>query len=78
MGVYQRLGVQPVINARGMNTMASGSLMPQAVLDAIAEAGPEYIGRLISGLNDPQFTIVVRDALRPVLGAHPAFREATS
>ncbi|MGE3271493.1 MAG: aminotransferase class V-fold PLP-dependent enzyme [Chloroflexota bacterium] len=38
MGVYQRLGVQPVINARGMNTMASGSLMPQPVLDAIAEA----------------------------------------
>jgi uncharacterized pyridoxal phosphate-dependent enzyme len=43
MGVYQRLGVQPVINARGMNTMASGSLMPQAVLDAMAEASTAFV-----------------------------------
>ncbi|MFN8633638.1 MAG: aminotransferase class V-fold PLP-dependent enzyme [Chloroflexota bacterium] len=43
MGVYQRLGVQPVINARGMNTMASGSLMPQPVLDAIAEAATAFV-----------------------------------
>ena len=43
MGVYQRLGVQPVINARGMNTMASGSLMPRPVLDAMAEAATAYV-----------------------------------
>lgn len=43
MGVYQRLGVQPVINARGMNTMASGSLMPRAVLDAMAEAATAFV-----------------------------------
>ena len=43
MGVYQRLGVQPVINARGMNTMASGSLMPRAVLDAMAEAASVFV-----------------------------------
>jgi L-seryl-tRNA(Ser) seleniumtransferase len=43
MGVYQRLGVKPVINARGMNTMASGSLMPQPVLDAIAEAATAFV-----------------------------------
>jgi len=43
MGVYQRLGIQPVINARGMNTMASGSLMPQPVLDAIAEAATAFV-----------------------------------
>jgi uncharacterized pyridoxal phosphate-dependent enzyme len=43
MGVYQRLGVQPVINARGMNTMASGSLMPQPVLDAMAEAASAFV-----------------------------------
>src|SRR4051812_17036450 len=43
MGVYQRLGVQPIINARGMNTMASGSLMPQAVLDAMAEASKAFV-----------------------------------
>jgi uncharacterized pyridoxal phosphate-dependent enzyme len=43
MGVYQRLGVTPIINARGMNTMASGSLMPQPVLDAIAEAATAFV-----------------------------------
>ncbi|MCC7366782.1 MAG: aminotransferase class V-fold PLP-dependent enzyme [Chloroflexi bacterium] len=43
MGVYQRLGVQPVINARGMNTMASGSLMPRVVLDAMAEAATAFV-----------------------------------
>ena len=34
---------RPVINARGMNTMASGSLMPQPVLDAIAEAATAFV-----------------------------------
>ena len=43
VGVYDRLGVRPVINARGMNTMASGSLMPQPVLDAIAEAATAFV-----------------------------------
>src|SRR3954468_5255797 len=43
VGVYDRLGVRPVINARGMNTMASGSLMPQQVLDAIAEAATAFV-----------------------------------
>ncbi len=35
MDVYARLGVRPIVNARGMNTMASGSLMPKPVLDAM-------------------------------------------
>lgn len=43
MGVYDRLGVRPVINARGMNTMASGSLMPKPVLDAMAEAATAFV-----------------------------------
>jgi len=43
VGVYDHLGVRPVINARGMNTMASGSLMPQQVLDAIAEAATAFV-----------------------------------
>ena len=38
MDVYERIGVRPIINARGMNTMASGSLMPKPVLDAMTEA----------------------------------------
>lgn len=43
MGVYDRLGVRPIINARGMNTMASGSLMPKPVLDAMAEAATAFV-----------------------------------
>ena len=43
MGVYDRLGVRPIINARGMNTMASGSLMPTPVLDAMAEAATQFV-----------------------------------
>jgi L-seryl-tRNA(Ser) seleniumtransferase len=41
--VYERLGVQPIINARGMNTMASGSLMPKPVLEAMAEAATAFV-----------------------------------
>jgi len=43
MDVYARLGVRPIINARGMNTMASGSLMPKPVLDAMAEAASAFV-----------------------------------
>ena len=43
MGVYERLGVRPVINARGMNTMAGGSLMPRPVLEAMAEAATAFV-----------------------------------
>jgi uncharacterized pyridoxal phosphate-dependent enzyme len=43
MGVYERLGVRPVINARGMNTMASGSLMPPEVLAAMTEAATAFV-----------------------------------
>ena len=43
VGVYDHLGVRPVINARGMNTMASGSLMPKPVLEAMAEAATAFV-----------------------------------
>ncbi|MCC6178659.1 MAG: aminotransferase class V-fold PLP-dependent enzyme [Chloroflexi bacterium] len=43
MGVYERLGVRPIINARGMNTMASGSLMARPVLEAMAEAATAFV-----------------------------------
>src|SRR6266516_668254 len=43
MGVYERLGVQPVINACGMNTIAGGSLMPRLVLEAIAEGATAFV-----------------------------------
>ena len=43
MDVYARLGVRPIVNARGMNTMASGSLMPKPVLDAMTEAATAFV-----------------------------------
>jgi uncharacterized pyridoxal phosphate-dependent enzyme len=43
MDVYARLGVRPIVNARGMNTMASGSLMPKTVLDAMTEAAGAFV-----------------------------------
>ena len=43
MDVYARLGVRPIVNARGMNTMASGSLMPKPVLDAMTEAAGSFV-----------------------------------
>ena len=43
MDVYSRLGVRPIVNARGMNTMASGSLMPKPVLDAMTEAATAFV-----------------------------------
>ena len=41
--VYARLGVRPIVNARGMNTMASGSLMSKPVLEAMAEAATAFV-----------------------------------
>jgi L-seryl-tRNA(Ser) seleniumtransferase len=43
MDVYSRIGVRPIVNARGMNTMASGSLMPKPVLDAMSEAAAAFV-----------------------------------
>jgi L-seryl-tRNA(Ser) seleniumtransferase len=43
MGFYERLGVRPVINARGMNTMAGGSLMPREALEAMADAATTFV-----------------------------------
>jgi uncharacterized pyridoxal phosphate-dependent enzyme len=43
MSVYERLGVRPVINARGMNTMAGGSIMPAPVLQAMTEAASAFV-----------------------------------
>ena len=43
VGVYERLGIRPVVNARGVNTMAGGSLMPRPVLDAMTEAAGSFV-----------------------------------
>jgi len=38
MGVYERLGLRPIINANATLTVLGGSLMPEPVLDAMREA----------------------------------------
>lgn len=42
-GPYDRLGVPTVVNARGVNTMSGGSLMPPAVLEAMVEAAGSFV-----------------------------------
>jgi D-glucosaminate-6-phosphate ammonia-lyase len=43
MPVYAQLGVRTVINARGNATLAGGTLMDPAVLDAMAEAARSFV-----------------------------------
>src|SRR5262245_6534425 len=42
-GIYERLGVRPLINARGTHTRLGGTLMPPEVLDAMREAAKAYV-----------------------------------
>lgn len=42
-GIYQRLGLRPIINARGTHTRLGGTLIPPEVLDAMREAAGAYI-----------------------------------
>ena len=41
--LYDRLGVRPVINARGAITILGGSIMPPSVVEAMVEAGRHYV-----------------------------------
>lgn len=43
MGIYQALGLRPIINAHGHLTKWGGSRMPPAVVDAMAAASQSYI-----------------------------------
>ena len=43
MGIYQRLGVRPVINAAAAQTIIGGSLMPESVLAAMNDAARSFI-----------------------------------
>ena len=42
-GIYERLGVRPVINGVGTVTRLGGSLMPPPVLEAMLEAARQYV-----------------------------------
>lgn len=43
MGIYESLGVTPIINATGTFTRLGGSLMPAAVVEAMAQAAREFV-----------------------------------
>jgi seryl-tRNA(Sec) selenium transferase len=43
MGVYARLGVRTVVNARGCATLAGGTLMPPEVVAAMEEASRSFV-----------------------------------
>lgn len=42
-GIYRRLGITPIINARGTHTRLGGSLMAPEVLEAMREAAGAYV-----------------------------------
>lgn len=43
MHVYERLGLTPNINTRGMHTRMGGTLMPDPVVEATTEAAQSFI-----------------------------------
>src|SRR5882757_7487027 len=43
MGVYEELGLQPIINASGSVTRLGGAPMPEAVLEAFCAAARECV-----------------------------------
>ena len=43
MGIYEEIGVEPIINASGSVTRLGGAPMPQAVLDAFCDAAGESV-----------------------------------
>ncbi|MGH7920895.1 MAG: aminotransferase class V-fold PLP-dependent enzyme, partial [Candidatus Dormibacteraceae bacterium] len=70
-GIYERLGVRPLINARGTHTRLGGSLMPDGVLDAMREAAGAHVvldelqdqaGRLIARATGAQAGLVTGGA----------------
>lgn len=58
MPIYDRLGLRPVINARGFHTRLGGSLMPPEVLEAMREAAGAYI--VLDELQGKANEVIVR------------------
>src|SRR5438105_15566478 len=68
MGIYESLGVTPIINATGTWTRLGGSLMAPEVMDAMAQASRQFVsleelqyqaGRRIAELIDAPAAYVV-------------------
>jgi L-seryl-tRNA(Ser) seleniumtransferase len=56
--MYERLGVRPIINARGTHTRLGGSLMAPEVLEAMRAAAGAYV--VLDELQDRASEVIVR------------------
>ncbi|HUG15818.1 MAG TPA: aminotransferase class V-fold PLP-dependent enzyme [Thermomicrobiales bacterium] len=56
--IYGRLGLRPLINARGSHTRLGGSIMPAEVLDAMREAAQTYI--VLEELQEKASEVIAR------------------
>jgi L-seryl-tRNA(Ser) seleniumtransferase len=56
--IYQRLGVRPLINARGTHTRLGGTLIRPSVLDAMREAASAYV--VLDELQDKASEVIAR------------------
>jgi L-seryl-tRNA(Ser) seleniumtransferase len=56
--IYERLGLRPLINARGTHTRLGGSIMPREVVEAMHEASTAYI--VLDELQDKASELIAR------------------
>jgi L-seryl-tRNA(Ser) seleniumtransferase len=56
--IYTRLGVRPIINARGTHTRLGGTLIRSEVLDAMREAAQAYV--VLDELQDKASDVIAR------------------
>src|SRR5947209_20483600 len=56
--IYRRLGVRPIINARGTHTRLGGTLIRPEVLDAMREAANAYV--VLDELQDKASEVIAR------------------
>jgi L-seryl-tRNA(Ser) seleniumtransferase len=56
--IYKRLGVRPIINARGTHTRLGGTLIRPEVLDAMREAARAYV--VLDELQDKASEVIAR------------------
>ncbi|MGE3268703.1 MAG: aminotransferase class V-fold PLP-dependent enzyme [Chloroflexota bacterium] len=57
-GIYERLGLRPIINARGTHTRLGGTLMRSEVLEAMQQAAGAYV--VLDELQDRASEVIAR------------------
>lgn len=86
MGIYERLGVKPIINAQGCVTRIGGSIMSQEALDAMGEASRQFVdivelnqavGKVVAGIMGAEAAHVTAGGASAVLLATAALMTGT-